>query len=120
MPAEQIGGTTVLVCDADGPPLVSGADALDLIGEALEAGAESIVVPVQRLTDDFFELSTGVAGDIVQKFANYRRRVAIVGDISRHVANSSALRDFVYEANRGAQIWFVATPEEFEQRLRAS
>jgi hypothetical protein len=76
------------------------------------------VAPAQRLTDDFFKLSSGVAGDIVQKFVNYRRRVVIVGDISRHVAGSSALRDFVYEANRDDHIWFVATLEGLERRRR--
>jgi hypothetical protein len=41
----------------------------------------------------------------------------IVGDISAHLAESSALRDFVYEANRGRNVWFLANREELEQRL---
>jgi hypothetical protein len=44
-------------------------------------------------------------------------RVAIAGDIFRHVNESSAFRDFVYEANRGDQIWFVANIEELGERL---
>jgi hypothetical protein len=47
----------------------------------------------------------------------YRRRLAILGEISRHVAESSAFRDFVYEANRGDHVWFVADLEELDQRL---
>jgi hypothetical protein len=58
-----------------------------------------------------------MAGDIAQKVANYRRRLAIVGDISAHVAASDALRDFVHETNRGTQLWFVADVAELESRL---
>jgi len=44
-------------------------------------------------------------------------RVAIVGDISRYVEESSALRDFVYESNRGDQVWFVPTREKLAERM---
>lgn len=47
----------------------------------------------------------------------YHLRVAIVGDISPYVAESTALRDFVRESNRGDQIWFVADSEELGRRL---
>jgi hypothetical protein len=33
------------------------------------------------------------------------------------VAKSTALRDFVLEANRGDQVWFVTSLEELGQRL---
>ena len=67
--------------------------------------------------DDFFQPRTSIAGEIIQKFVTYRRRLAILGEISRHVAESSAFRDFVYEANRGDHVWFVADLEELDQRL---
>jgi hypothetical protein len=73
-------------------------DGVDLIAEA--QGADLIAIPVERLDPDFFQLRTGVAGQILQKFATYGRRVAIVGDISRQVEESRALHDFVAEANR--------------------
>jgi hypothetical protein len=38
----------------------------------------------------------------------YGRRVAILGDISRYIDESPALRDFVIEANRGDQVWLVS------------
>jgi hypothetical protein len=41
----------------------------------------------------------------------------VVGDISRHVAASNALRDFVYESNRGRHLWFVDSLDELERRL---
>lgn len=104
-------------CARDGKKLRSDRDAVELIGEALAQGAGLIVIPVERLDEEFFRLRTGVAGQILQKFVTYGRRVAIAGDISRHVAESSALRDFVVESNRGDHIWFVENVEEIERRL---
>lgn len=107
-------------CARDGKKLRNDRDAVDLIGEALAQGAGLIVIPAERLDEDFFRLRTRVAGQILQKFVTYGRRVAIVGDISRHVAESSALRDFVVESNRGSHIWSVENMEEIERRLAQS
>ena len=102
---------------AEGPLLSSGADALGLIYGDGAGAAEWIAVPVARLDPSFFTLSSGVAGDFVQKFANYGVRLAVVGDISGPLAESAALRDFVRESNRGRQIWFVAAEDELARRL---
>lgn len=96
--------------------LRSGNDCLDLIGEAMGNGEEWVVLPVERLDESFFQLKTGVAGDIVQKFVNYRIRLAIIGDISRHIAASDAFRDFVTESNRGRQLWFLPTMQELDAK----
>ncbi|GAA1817271.1 DUF4180 domain-containing protein [Planosporangium flavigriseum] len=114
----ELHGMPVLVCAAEGPKLADEAAALDLIGEAMYAGAQWVSVPVERVAEDFFLLRTGLAGEIAQKFVNYRLCLTIVGDISHHVASSTALRDFVFETNRGRQLWFVTTPDEFAERLR--
>ena len=102
-------------CPLEGKKLRTGRDATDLISEA--AGADMIVIPVERLDDDFFRLRTGVAGEMVQKFVTYRKRVAIVGDVSAHVNESKPFHDFVYEANRGRDLWFVADREELDRRV---
>ncbi|MEH0840972.1 DUF4180 domain-containing protein [Micromonospora sp. CPCC 205711] len=111
-------GRTLLACAVDGPTLCSAADATDVIGDALGHGVDLVVLPVGRLAPEFFVLRTGVAGEVVQKFVNYRLQLAVVGDISAHVTRSNALRDFVAEANRGRQLWFVDTMAELEERLR--
>lgn len=108
---------TLYFCPTEGRKIRTGRDATDLIGEAKHAGAETVVIPVERLDEDFFRLRTGVAGEFVQKFVTYGMRLAIVGDISAYAAESSALRDFVYEANRGRDLWFVANREEIELSL---
>jgi hypothetical protein len=92
-------------------------DATEIIGSALSAGAAVVVLPVSLLGPNFFHLRTGVAGEMLQKFVNYGVKLAILGDVSVYTATSSALRDFIYESNRGETIWFVADRHELEQRL---
>jgi hypothetical protein len=106
----------VLVCGEEGAPIASTQDALDVIGAAFSRAAV-VAVPVGRFDERFFTLHTGLAGEIMQKFANYQMRLAVVGDISAHVAASTALRDLVFESNRGNQVWFVADFDELDNRL---
>jgi hypothetical protein len=113
----ELNGVRVLECIADGARLQTYRDAVDLIGKAFENRAQWIVIPVECLEDEFFELKTRIAGELIQKFVQYRRRLAIIGDISRHLAESSALRAFVNEANRGKEVWFVASVAELDRRL---
>lgn len=108
----------VLLCPSEGEPIHGEREALDLIGDAGYQGARWVVVPVGRLHESFFRLETRVAGDIVQKFANYRLGLVVLGDVSRHTDGSSALRDFVRECNRGRQVWFVSDAEELGERLK--
>jgi hypothetical protein len=110
------GEVPVLRCDPDGPPIATAQDALDVIGAAY-AGAEVVVLPVGRLDPSFFELRTGVAGEIMQKFVNYRVRLAIEGDISAYARSSAAFRDLVTESNRGRQIWFIRELDELDAHL---
>ncbi|MDH6118535.1 DUF4180 domain-containing protein [Kitasatospora sp. GAS204B] len=114
---QRIADTDVLVCAPDGPSLREERDAIDLIGEAHYHGAHWVALPAARLTDDFFRLRTRLAGDIVQKFANYRLGLAVIGDISRHVDAGTALRDFVRESNRGTQLWFLPDSDALRTRL---
>jgi hypothetical protein len=114
----ELHGVRVLECAAEGARLRSDRDAADLIGSAFQHRAALIVLPVKRLDDDFFRLRTRIAGEIIQKFVNYRLRLAIVGDISRHLDESSALRALVNESNRGKEVWFIASLEELDRRLQ--
>ena len=90
--------STVHHIPAEGPLLSSGADALGLIYGDGVGDAEWIAVPAARLDAAFFTLRSGVAGEFVQKFANYGLRLAIVGNISGAVRESDSLRDFVRES----------------------
>src|ERR1700722_17488282 len=113
----EIHGARVLECATDGSKLQTYSDAVDLIGKTFEDRATVVVIPVECLDDEFFQLKTRIAGELIQKFVQYRRRLVMVGDFLRHLAESSALRAFVAESNRGKEVWFLANLDELNQRL---
>jgi hypothetical protein len=98
-----------LVFPPHGPILAHDTDVNDYISAGWDAEADRLVFPVSRLSPDFFKLSTGLAGAVLQKCTNYNFRVAIVGDISAYTAKSGPLRDFVYESNKRGDVRFVAS-----------
>ncbi|MFI5827897.1 DUF4180 domain-containing protein [Streptomyces sp. NPDC051578] len=110
-------GVPVLVCDAEGARIATVQDALDhLIGVAFQ-GADMVAVPTVRFDDGFFDLRTGLAGAVMQKFVDYRLRLVVVGDLSPHLRSGTALRDMVREANRGRHVWFVPDLAALAARL---
>lgn len=95
----------------------SPSSALELAMAARhETGADRLAIEKSAIAEDFFILSTGMAGEILQKFINYRIKAAIWGDFSRYT--SRPLRDFIYESNQGRDFFFVDTREEALRRLR--
>ncbi|MFP1129670.1 DUF4180 domain-containing protein [Asticcacaulis sp. W401b] len=114
---EIIAGRTVLFFNPQGSVLSKPADANDFIGEVWGQNAETAVIPVSRLGPDFLQLRTKLAGEVIQKFVNYQIRLVFLGDISKAVESSTALRDFVHESNRGRVVWFLPHEEEVRQKL---
>ena len=82
-------------------------DGLDLLGNLYYQDFDKIIIHEKNVTKDFFDLSTGLAGEILQKFSNYRVRLAIVGDFSRYPSKS--LHDFIAESNKRGHVNFVAS-----------
>ena len=97
--------------------VISDVDsALDLLMSAkYDAGTEYIVVDKKLVIEDFFILSSGLAGEILQKYINYGGKIAIYGDYSHYT--SKPLKDFIYESNKGKDVFFVATKEEAIQKI---
>ncbi|UOE45655.1 DUF4180 domain-containing protein [Agromyces larvae] len=119
MPIERSVRDRVLHLDPDGPLMSSSDDTNDLIGDAWANRCDTVAVPVARLDPRFFDLASGLAGTVAQKFVNYRLRLVVVGDITAHEAASRALRDWVRESNRGDHIWFLPDDAALAERLRA-
>ena len=101
----------------DGGAIIADAEAaLNLIGALKrEAGCDRIVIDKPRLTEGFFDLSSRLAGEILQKFVNYRIKAAIVGDFSGY--KSQSLKDFIRESNRGKNFFFVSSRREALEKL---
>ena len=109
-------GIDIAVISSDEKVIVDAQSALDLaMTVKYETGAANIALDKRLVCEDFFILSTGVAGEILQKFINYHVRAAIYGDYSRYT--SKPLKDFIYESNQGRDIFFSATREEAIQKL---
>ena len=109
-------GMDIAVVSSDGKVITDVQSALDLaMTVKYETGTANLVLDKGLICEDFFILSTGVAGEILQKFINYQVRAAIYGDYSRYT--SKPLKDFIYESNHGKDFFFVSTKEEAIQKL---
>lgn len=86
------------------------ADVKDLIPAAWAGDCQAVIVPMACLPEAFFDLKTGFAGEVLQKFTNYNLKFAVTGDFSGFLSKS--LRDFIYESNKGNQVFFKASLEE--------
>lgn len=80
-----------------------------------DTGTDKIIIDKNVIAEDFFILSTGLAGEILQKFINYNIKAAIYGDYSKYT--SKPLKDFIYESNNGKDIFFVPSLDEAIKRL---
>lgn len=80
-------------------------DVLDIIVSAHYTEQSTVLVFYKEsLPQRFFDLKSGYAGEMLQKFSNYRTKLAIVGDFS-DIASKS-LKDFMYECNKGNLVFF--------------
>lgn len=114
----DLDGTSVYVIDTDGPVLDPAPQTvLDLLGASRQA--DWIAVPAARLDPALFDLSTRILGEWAQKFVNYRAGFAVLGDLTAHTDQSSALAAFVYESNRGRHLRFVDDIDAFAASLPA-
>ncbi len=85
------------------------------MGNIYYQGYDRVIIHAKHITPGFFDLRTGMAGEVLQKFSNYRVRLAIVGDLTPYMGNS--LRSFIAESNQAGQVSFVDSVEKALERL---
>lgn len=95
---------------SDGLIIQSSEDGLNLLGDLYYQGFDKIIIHEHNISPDFFDLKNGMAGEILQKFSNYRVSLAIVGDLSTYTGKS--IKDFIFESNKTGHINFVASLSE--------
>lgn len=101
---------TCAVVESDSVVITDMQSALDLLmSSKYEVGTKNIVIDKRLVTEEFFILSSGIAGEILQKYINYGGRIAIYGDYSHYT--SKPLKDFIYESNKGKDVYFADTKE---------
>lgn len=104
----------------DSPEVIIGntQDALDLmvtIGHLY--GCHKMAVNKTAVSEQFFDLKTGLAGEILQKYTNYHMKIAFWGNFEGYASKS--LRDFIYESNKGNQVFFLPAQETAISRLHS-
>lgn len=113
--AVQNGIEVALVYSAE-PILTDVQSALDLLATVkYETGCTRFAVQKEAVAEEFFRLSTCLAGEILQKFINYGVKFAVYGDFSHYT--SKPLKDFIYESNCGKDVFFASSEEDAVQRL---
>ncbi len=95
--------------------LGSEREALDLVAACMENGTNRLLLHASNLADDFYHLRTGLAGQILQKFSQYRIQSAAV--LTPELVNQGRFREMVLEANRGQQFRVFYQRDEAEAWL---
>ncbi|MDR2183988.1 MAG: DUF4180 domain-containing protein [Clostridiales bacterium] len=112
----QSNGIAVAVIYSHEIIIADAQSALDLIADIdYNDNCQRMAINKGAVTPDFFKLGTGMAGEILQKFANYSKKIAIIGDFSGYASQS--LKDFIYECNRGNFAFFVPDEQTAVERL---
>lgn len=109
----DINGRAIAELEAEGVVLTTPQEFLQML---MESGADDIIVHQKNIHESFFDLRSGIAGEMLQKIVNYRLRLAIIGDFS--VYESKSLKAFIIESNRSNAIMFVGSVDEALNRLK--
>src|SRR3546814_17343453 len=96
---QAIGNTGIAEVVTDKVIIHSAEDGVDLIGNVYYQGFEKVIVYRESLSHDFFDLKTGMAGEILQKFSDHHVRLDIEGDLYEDRRKSQ--QDFISESNTG-------------------
>ena len=109
----HINGKTIAEFNAQGVLLKTTQEFLQMI---MDSCAEAIIVHKQNIDKSFFELRSGLAGEMLQKVVNYRLQLAIIGHFAAYERKS--LKAFMTESNRSNTIVFVSSVEEALKRFK--
>ncbi len=107
---------SIVYIESEGVLINDMQSALDLMMTIVyEKDCRRIILDKHAINEKFFILSSGIAGDICQKIVNYRFKLAIIGDYSNYT--SKPLHDFIYECNKGNDIFFADNLEQAVDKL---
>jgi DNA-binding PadR family transcriptional regulator len=90
------------------------SDGSDLVAACAGQGTNLLMLPEACFSEEFFRVSTQVAGMVLQKFANYNIRAAAVLDVRNTHGN---FKNFLDESNRGTMFRAYANIDDAEKWL---
>lgn len=111
----QTGNTRIAEVVSEEILINNPEDGLQLMVDISYQDFSKIIIHEKNITPDFFDLKTGIAGEVLQKFSTYRVQLAIIGDFTKYPGKS--LKDFIYESNKGRQVNFLDSLELAVEKL---
>ncbi|WP_239613716.1 DUF4180 domain-containing protein [Cohnella mopanensis] len=107
---DRRGNSSIAIIESDELLIEDVQGALDLMATVnYNEGCSKLIIRHENITEIFFDLSTRLAGDILQKYTNYQVKLAIIGNYEGY--SSKSLKDFIYECNKGNQVFFLPNEE---------
>ncbi len=110
-----IGDKRYVECVSSEIKLMTEQDTLELIAACMEHDTSLLMLNGEVFSEDFFKLSTGVAGAILQKLVNYQIKTAAI--ISDELANRGRFREMALETNKGSHFRIFNSRREAESWL---
>ena len=105
------------VAEVTAGTVATARDITDLVGNASFGGAEYVLLEREQLADEFYDLSSGLAGELMQKLANYRLKLLVIGELS---GVSDSFRAFALEGDRSGTALFPRDREAAAERLKSA
>jgi hypothetical protein len=99
---------SIVVASDTGIAIRSFSDIADALGACLGTGG--LILAERDLAPEFFDLRSGLAGELFQKFTNYRLRLAIV--LPDPNAYGQRFGELAYEHRAHNMIRFVGSEEQ--------
>ena len=106
-------GCRILIASDSGISIRSFKDISDAI--AASFGSDGLILTEDDLAKEFFDLRSGLAGELFQKFINYKLRMAIV--LPDPEAYGERISELAYEHKAHNMIRFVRSKDEAETWL---
>jgi len=103
----------ILVASDSNISIRSFSDITEAIAACIDA--DGLILTEDELAQEFFNLRSGLAGELFQKFMNYRLRVAIV--LPDPQAYGERFSELAYEHRSHSMIRFVRSKDEAETWL---
>jgi len=91
----------------------SASDISAALTESVEQGG--LVIDEKDLSRDFFDLKTGLAGQVLQKFTNYRTRLAVI--VTDPAAYGARFSELAYEHRIHPTVRFFRAEQAARQWL---
>jgi hypothetical protein len=98
----------IIIASDSGISIGSFGDIPDALGACI--GAAGLILTETDLAREFFDLRSGLAGELFQKFINYKLRVAIV--LPDPEAYGERFSELAYEHTSHSMIRFVRSEDE--------